>query len=135
MRYFAALAAFLAWASVAQAQTIPNASDLVAPTTTPTPMATSSALPAVPLLLRAEDVTTNGNWSSTTLNVAVGDVVRFVLEPVNLAPPSVTLTINKNPLTFPTGKPLMFNANVSGTWVMQVTTPGYASNTLTMTAR
>lgn len=120
--------AFLARSAFAQ--TPPNASTLAAPQPLPTAMAT----PVSAILMAS---TPSVKWTpGPLLNVSVGTVVSFVLLPCGTPyPATLTVNVNGQLLSFSSGTALSFTANVAGVWKVQLATPGFSSNIVTITAQ
>lgn len=118
----------LAICTFAFAQTAPSASTLAAPQ----PLPTVAASPVSAILMAS---TSSQTWTPGPLKVSVGTVVSFILLPCGTPYPS-TLTVNVNgqTLSFSSSGALSFTANIAGVWNVQLATPGFVSNTVTVTA-
>lgn len=108
------------------AQAPPNASSLAPPRIAPRTR---------PIKLMAS--VNGGPYTPTNQSCNVGDVVSFQLAGANHARLGATIqvTVNDVPLTFPVGSPLAFTADQTGVWTVQLATPGFTSNPITITVQ
>ena len=124
-----ALPAIALDARIGYTQTAPDASTLVAPT----PVPSVSPTPVTALLLAS---TPSQQWTPGPLSVSIGAVVSFMLAPCGTPyPATLTVLVNGRALSFSGGGALSFTANVAGIWNVQLATPGFTSNTVTITAQ
>ena len=77
-----------------------------------------------------------GAYTSGSLNVAVGSVVTFALEPCGTPyPAQITVLVNGKDLSFASGTALGFTADKAGIWTVSLDMPGFQSNSITVTAK